>query len=54
MTIHGVNPGKDYIDLGIGLRWNIDAHRSFYGDYDFNAFSRSTAHWGTFGFMQRW
>jgi uncharacterized protein with beta-barrel porin domain len=54
MTIHGIDNGKDYVDLGLGLRWNIDSHRSFYGDYDFNAMPHSTAHWGTFGYMQRW
>ncbi|MCL2304995.1 MAG: autotransporter domain-containing protein [Planctomycetaceae bacterium] len=54
MRIYGVDPGRDYVNLGLGLCWNIDAHRSFYGDYDFNAFSKSTAHWGTFGFMQKW
>ncbi len=54
MTIYGVDPGKDYIDLGLGFRWNIDSCRSFYGDYDFNAFSDSTAHWGSLGYMQKW
>jgi hypothetical protein len=54
MTIHGIDNGKDYVDLGLGLRWNIDSHRSFYGDYDFNAMPHNTAHWGTLGFMQRW
>ena len=54
MMIHGVDPGKDYVNLGLGLRWNIDSTRAFYGDYDFNAMTRSTAHWGTLGFMQKW
>ena len=52
--VHGVDPGKDYVNLGVGLHWNIDGNRAFYGDYDFNTTSRSTAHWGTLGYMQRW
>ena len=54
MEVYGVDTGKSYVDLGVGLRWNIDSNRSFYGDYDFTAFSNSTAHWGSFGYMQKW
>ena len=53
MTFYGVDPGRDYVNLGVGLCWNIDNSRSFYGDYDFNAFRRSTAHGGTFGFRMQ-
>ena len=54
MEAYGVDTGKSYVDLGVGLRWNIDSNRSFYGDYDFTAFSNSTAHWGSLGYMQKW
>ena len=54
MRIGGLDPGKDFINLGVGLRWNIDTSRSFYGDYDLTSSKRSTAHFASLGYSQKW
>lgn len=54
MKILGANLGKDYYNLGIGFRWNIDDCCGFYGDYDYSALNKSTGHTGTIGFVQKW
>lgn len=54
MEVLGVDPGKSFVDLGVGFRWNLDDSRSFYGDYDYHFSTRSDGHYGSIGYMQRW
>lgn len=54
LKIVGADPGKDYVNIGVGFRWNFDECRGFYGDYDYSALDRGTGHSGTIGFMQKW
>ena len=52
--IYGLNPGKDFINFGISLRWNFDASRSFYADYDLTSSKHSNAHFASLGYVQKW
>ena len=54
MRIYGLNPGKDFINLGVGFRWNFDNNRSFYADYDLTTSKRSNAHFASLGYGQKW
>jgi len=54
MSIYGLNPGKDFINVGVGFRWNFDSARSFYGDYDLMTSKRSTGHFASLGYVQKW
>lgn len=54
MEIRGVDPGRNFFTLGLGFKWNLDECRSFYGDYDFNVSDRSTGHFASLGYAQRW
>ena len=54
MRIYGLNPGKDFINFGVGFRWNFDTSRSFYGDYDLTTSKRSTGHFASLGYVQKW
>ena len=54
LSIYGVNPGRDFVNVGVGFRWNIDSDRCFYGDYDFHGSKRSNGHFASLGYMQKW
>ncbi len=54
MSVCGVDAGKHYLNLGVGMRWQFDPCRSFIADYDYNGSERSSGHYASLGFMQRW
>ncbi len=54
MKIAGADPGKNYINCGIGFRYGFDSCRFFYGDYDYNGSNRSREHLASLGYVQKW
>ena len=55
-NIWGSRIGRDYLNLGIGMDWQLNAKRTtmLYINYDADLYNRATVHAGEFGLIRRW